>query len=59
MTGSPSSEEIKNTTFGIRHLQCLLLALGLSVGYANRVNLSVAIVAMTDLNDVKEGVEVC
>ncbi|XP_061387042.1 putative inorganic phosphate cotransporter [Musca vetustissima] len=45
-------------TFGIRHLQCLLLALGLSVGYATRVNLSVAIVAMTDMNDKQEGVEI-
>lgn len=48
------SEEIKNTKIGIRHLQCLLLALGLSVAYATRVNLSIAIVAMTGLHDAKE-----
>lgn len=34
--------------FGIRHVQCLLLFFGLTVGYALRVNLSVAIVAMVD-----------
>lgn len=34
--------------FGIRHLQCFLLFGGLSIAYALRVNLSVAIVAMTD-----------
>ena len=33
---------------GVRHLQCFLLFWGLAVGYAMRVNLSVAIVAMTD-----------
>lgn len=36
------------SSFGIRHLQCFLLFGGLSVAYALRVNLSVAIVAMTD-----------
>ncbi|XP_037942181.1 putative inorganic phosphate cotransporter [Teleopsis dalmanni] len=40
----------KATGFGIRHLQCFLLFGALSVGYALRVNLSVAIVAMTDKN---------
>lgn len=33
---------------GVRHLQCVLLFFGLTVAYALRVNLSVAIVAMTD-----------
>lgn len=35
-------------TFGVRHLQALLLFLGLTLAYAMRVNLSVAIVAITD-----------
>lgn len=34
--------------FGRRHVQCLLLFFGLSIIYAMRVNLSVAIVAMMD-----------
>ncbi|XP_011178019.1 putative inorganic phosphate cotransporter isoform X1 [Zeugodacus cucurbitae] len=34
--------------FGIRHFQAFLIFLGLSVAYSLRVNLSVAIVAMTD-----------
>lgn len=33
---------------GIRHLQCTLMFFGLTVAHALRVNLSVAIVAMTD-----------
>ncbi|TMW43657.1 hypothetical protein DOY81_011263 [Sarcophaga bullata] len=36
--------------FGVRHVQCLLVFFGLAVAYALRVNLSVAIVAMTDRN---------
>ncbi|XP_062548324.1 putative inorganic phosphate cotransporter isoform X1 [Armigeres subalbatus] len=36
--------------FGIRHVQTLLLFFGLTVAYALRVNLSVAIVAMVDKN---------
>ncbi|XP_065368594.1 putative inorganic phosphate cotransporter [Calliphora vicina] len=36
--------------FGVRHVQCLLVFCGLAVAYALRVNLSVAIVAMTDRN---------
>ncbi|ALC42296.1 MFS15, partial [Drosophila busckii] len=36
--------------FGVRHLQCVLVFLGLAVAYSLRVNLSVAIVAMTDKN---------
>ena len=36
--------------FGIRHLQCFLLFCCLTVAYALRVNLSVAIVAMTEKN---------
>ncbi|XP_075169622.1 putative inorganic phosphate cotransporter isoform X2 [Haematobia irritans] len=38
----------EGSVFGIRHLQCFLLFLALAVAYALRVNLSVAIVAMTD-----------
>lgn len=34
--------------FGVRHLQAFLLFLGLTLAYAMRVNLSVAIVAITD-----------
>ncbi|XP_073811642.1 putative inorganic phosphate cotransporter [Musca autumnalis] len=56
--GTSATEELPSKTFGIRHLQCLLLALGLSVGYATRVNLSVAIVSMTDINDKQDGVEI-
>lgn len=36
--------------FGVRHLQAFLLFLGLTLAYAMRVNLSVAIVAITDKN---------
>ncbi|XP_073846868.1 putative inorganic phosphate cotransporter [Musca autumnalis] len=36
--------------FGVRHIQCILAFCGLAVAYALRVNLSVAIVAMTDRN---------
>ncbi|CAO1408559.1 unnamed protein product [Diamesa hyperborea] len=36
--------------FGFRHLQAFLLFLCLTITYAQRVNLSVAIVAMTDRN---------
>ncbi|XP_011178029.1 putative inorganic phosphate cotransporter isoform X1 [Zeugodacus cucurbitae] len=43
-------EERKLPMFGRRHVQCLLLFVGLSVIYAMRVNLSVAIVAMMDKN---------
>lgn len=35
---------------GVRHFQCFLVFCGLSIAYALRVNLSVAIVAMTDRN---------
>ncbi|XP_055921949.1 putative inorganic phosphate cotransporter isoform X1 [Eupeodes corollae] len=34
--------------FGIRHVQCALIFFALAVAYALRVNMSVAIVAMTD-----------
>ncbi|KAL5286732.1 hypothetical protein ACFFRR_008004 [Megaselia abdita] len=40
----------QRSLFGIRHLQCFLLFLCLTVAYALRVNLSVAIVAMTNAN---------
>ncbi|KAI8118081.1 putative inorganic phosphate cotransporter [Lucilia cuprina] len=45
---APEESSKKASIFGIRHLQCFLLFCGLSVAYALRVNLSVAIVAMTD-----------
>ncbi|XP_055837640.1 putative inorganic phosphate cotransporter [Episyrphus balteatus] len=38
------------SSLGARHFQCFLVFCGLSVAYALRVNLSVAIVAMTDRN---------
>ncbi|TDG48327.1 hypothetical protein AWZ03_005282 [Drosophila navojoa] len=40
--------ENKSTGYGIRHLQILLLFAALTVGFAMRVNLSVAIVAMAE-----------
>ncbi|EDX07739.1 GD25358 [Drosophila simulans] len=45
-------QQIGNTgpRFGVRHLQCILVFFGLAVAYSLRVNLSVAIVAMTDRN---------
>ncbi|XP_055593478.1 putative inorganic phosphate cotransporter isoform X2 [Uranotaenia lowii] len=43
--------------FGIRHVQALLLFFGLTVAYALRVNLSVAIVAMTDKKAANEDFE--
>lgn len=44
--------------FGVRHLQALLLFLALSLAYALRVNLSVAIVAITDKNAANPDFEV-
>ncbi|XP_031631771.1 putative inorganic phosphate cotransporter isoform X3 [Contarinia nasturtii] len=41
-------ESCASSIFGVRHLQALLLFLGLTLAYAMRVNLSVAIVAITD-----------
>ncbi|XP_058452669.1 putative inorganic phosphate cotransporter isoform X3 [Malaya genurostris] len=43
--------------FGIRHLQTVLLFFGLTVAYALRVNLSVAIVAMVDKKAANEEFE--
>ncbi|XP_015524838.1 putative inorganic phosphate cotransporter isoform X1 [Neodiprion lecontei] len=40
-----------SATFGSRHFQALLMFLGLSCGYTVRVNMSVAIVAMTSDED--------
>ncbi|XP_067632691.1 putative inorganic phosphate cotransporter [Eurosta solidaginis] len=40
----------QGSRLGIRHLQCFLAFCGLAVAYSLRVNLSVAIVAMTDKN---------
>lgn len=36
------------TNYGVRHLQTLLLFFGLTIAYAMRVNLSVAVIAMSD-----------
>ncbi|XP_034478853.1 putative inorganic phosphate cotransporter [Drosophila innubila] len=49
-------DSIGNTgpRFGVRHLQCILVFFGLAVAYAMRVNLSVAIVAMTDSNNTND-----
>lgn len=44
--------------FGVRHLQAFLLFLGLTLAYAMRVNLSVAIVAMTDRHAANPNFEV-
>lgn len=38
----------------MRHLQTLLFFLALTVAYAQRVNLSVAVVAMTDASAANE-----
>lgn len=43
----------------MRHVQCILAFCGLAVAYAMRVNLSVAIVAMTDSNSTNPNFEVC
>ncbi|XP_055846474.1 putative inorganic phosphate cotransporter [Episyrphus balteatus] len=40
--------DYKEKAIGIRHLQCVLIFFGNAVSHALRVNLSVAIVAMTD-----------
>lgn len=44
--------------FGVRHFQAFLLFLGLTLAYAMRVNLSVAIVAMTDRHAANPDFEV-
>ncbi|XP_055838062.1 putative inorganic phosphate cotransporter [Episyrphus balteatus] len=46
--------DYKEKAFGIRHLQCTLIFFGLAVSYALRVNMSVAIVAMTDKSAASE-----
>lgn len=44
--------------FGVRHLQTFLMFLGLTLAYALRVNMSVAIVAMTDRHAANPDYEV-
>lgn len=39
---------LSDVGLGVRHVQMLLLFLGLTVGFAMRVNISVAVVAMTE-----------
>lgn len=50
MVLNQSIKEAKLPIFGRRHVQCLLLFFGVSVIYAMRVNLSIAIVPMMDKN---------
>lgn len=45
--------------FGVRHLQAFIMFLGLTLAYAMRVNMSVAIVAMTDKHAANPDYEVC
>lgn len=45
--------------FGVRHLQAFLMFLGLTLAYAMRVNMSVAIVAMTNNTAANPDYEVC
>lgn len=40
--------DFPGNNFGVRHLQTLLLFFGLTIAYAMRVNLSVAVIAMSD-----------
>ncbi|XP_054089433.1 sialin-like isoform X2 [Zeugodacus cucurbitae] len=49
--------EHKAPLFGARHVQCILIFLGLSAAYIQRVNLSVAIVAMMDRNSTNPDFE--
>jgi MFS transporter, ACS family, solute carrier family 17 (sodium-dependent inorganic phosphate cotransporter), member 5 len=44
------SFEYSTEGFGFRHVQVVLIFLCLTITYAERVNMSVAIVAMTDKN---------
>ncbi|XP_058452667.1 putative inorganic phosphate cotransporter isoform X1 [Malaya genurostris] len=58
MEKAKASENLKSPSgFGIRHLQTVLLFFGLTVAYALRVNLSVAIVAMVDKKAANEEFE--
>jgi len=43
---------VSDSGLGVRHLQVFLLFFALTVAYALRVNLSVAVVAMTDAASV-------
>ncbi|CAH2096621.1 unnamed protein product [Euphydryas editha] len=47
-----AEDEVKlekpSSLFGVRHLQCILLFLGMLIAYSMRINISMAIVAMTD-----------
>lgn len=45
--------------FGVRHLQTFLMFFGLTLAYALRVNMSVAIVAMTDRHAANPDFDVC
>lgn len=49
---------VASSIFGVRHLQAFLLFLGLTLAYAMRVNLSVAIVAITDKHAANPAFEV-
>nr|XP_018898759.1 PREDICTED: putative inorganic phosphate cotransporter isoform X3 [Bemisia tabaci] len=39
--------QLANSQFGVRHVQCFMAFLGIAIAYCLRVNLSVAIVSMT------------
>ncbi|XP_028047518.1 putative inorganic phosphate cotransporter isoform X2 [Monomorium pharaonis] len=53
-----STEALPNRIFGIRHLQVLLLFLGMTIGYSLRVGMSVAVVPMANAStanpDIKD-----
>ncbi|XP_049308022.1 putative inorganic phosphate cotransporter isoform X1 [Bactrocera dorsalis] len=49
--------ENKAPFFGARHVQCILLFLGAAAAFAQRANLSVAIVAMMDKNSANPNFE--
>ncbi|XP_011178028.1 putative inorganic phosphate cotransporter [Zeugodacus cucurbitae] len=49
--------EYKAPLFGARHVQCILIFLGMSAAVIQRVNLSVAIVAMMDKNSTNPDFE--
>ncbi|CAD7015095.1 putative inorganic phosphate cotransporter [Ceratitis capitata] len=58
MEKNPKYEsERKGSFFGARHVQCFMVFLGLTVAFAQRVNLSVAIVAMLDRNSTNPDFE--
>ncbi|XP_011178027.1 putative inorganic phosphate cotransporter [Zeugodacus cucurbitae] len=49
--------EHKSPLFGARHVQCILIFAGMSAAFTQRINLSVAIVAMMDKNSTNPDFE--